>query len=189
MLTLDTEQIERQRRQARALQNEERMRLLLRSQIRDKEVTVAPDGDIVTTDLAQQLGTPLSSAQVIERLKKMNSNLTFEVALANEALMGVYIMENAPDPVTGLWGPRKRYVTGMMRAFMPERTVRHVKKTRVPDPDVPLHWRDVEEYQTETRGWRRVLKDLLRERLITIAQIDQYFPPNLNSKAWQVLTT
>lgn len=189
MLTLDTQQIERQRRTTDALNKQERMRALLRSEIHNKEVTVAPDGEICTTSLEQQLGIPLSSAQVIERLQKMNANLVFEIAIASPDKMGVYVIENRPDPVTQIVGPQKRYVTGMMRAFMPERTVRHVKKTRVPDPDVPLHWREVEEYTGETRGWRRVLKDLLRERLITTGQIERYFPSNLNSKAWKTSTT
>lgn len=188
MLTLDTQQLERQRQTTKLLSDRERMRLLLRSELKNKEATVANDGEIATTSLEQQLGTPLSSAQVIERLQKMNANLVFEVAIASPDKMGVYIIENRPDPITNV-SPRKRYVTGMMRGFMPERTVRHVKKSRVPDPDVPLHWRETEEYTGETRGWRRVLKDLLREKLITTGQIERFFPANLNSKAWKTLTT
>ena len=186
MLTLDTQQISRQRRADNALIAQERMRSLLRSDIRNKEVTTANDGELCTTSLDQQLGTPLSSAQVIERLKKMNASLVFEVAIASPDKMGVYVIENAPDPVTNI-SPRKRYVTGMMRAFMPERTVRHVKQERVLGDDG--QWKTVEVYKTETRGWRRVLSDLLRQRLITTGQIERYFPPNLDSQAWKNLTT
>jgi hypothetical protein len=77
----------------------------------------------------------------------------------------------------------------MMRGFMPERSVRHMKKERVADPDHKGQWTTANVFYKETRGWRTVLKTLLKSGLITMPQIDRFFPVNWNSKNWQRLTT
>lgn len=188
MLVLDSVQAARQQRQTRALEQREQGRELLRADIRNKEVTVASDGAIATTSLLQQLGTPLSSQDVIQRLSKMNRNLVFEVSNGDPSKMGAYVIENRRQ-WDGSLQAEKRFVCGMERGFMPERSVRHMTKTMVPDPDIPLHRREVPVFTKETRGWRTVLARLLKERLITKPQIERYFPVGGVSRNWQRLTT
>ncbi len=188
MLTLDSQQLATQRRRTELLKRQDDQRRALRANIDSKEVTVAKDGDLTTTSLSEQLGQPLSSAEFIRRLERMNQKFVFEVANADPSKMGIYVIENRRQP-TGHMEQVKRFVTGMQRGFMPERSVRHMRKERVADPDIQGAWRTVDVFYKETRGWRTVLKTLLRERLITQGQIDRYFPVNLNSKNWQILTT
>ena len=190
MLTLDGEQLSRQKRTTRFRENQHRNRETLLDAIERKTITVAKDGDIVTTNLDQQLGTPLSEEEFCRRLRLMNRNFLFEVAQSDpDHLMGIYVVRNERQS-DGSNRTVKRYVCGMTRGFMPERTVRHAKRERMPDPD-PRNkggWVEVDVFTKETRGWRTVLVRLLRERLITQPQIDRYFPPNLNSRHWQRLT-
>jgi TPP-dependent 2-oxoacid decarboxylase len=94
MLTLDSQQLALQRRTTELLRKQEFQRSALQSNIKNKEITVAADGEISTTSLAEQLGQPLSSAEFIKRLERMNKNFLFEVSEKNPELMGVYIIEN-----------------------------------------------------------------------------------------------
>ncbi len=155
-----------------------------------KEVTTALDGQVDVTNASAQMGRPLSSKQVEQRLSKMNSNLWFETSLRDSTKTGIYVIELSPNVITGNSETHKRFVCGMESAFMPERSVRHYRKKRVPDPDVHGHFQEVKEFTGETRGWRTVLARLLRERLIRKGQIDSFFPMDAgNSANWQALTT
>lgn len=165
------------------------MAMLLRQEIYNKEVTVATDGDCCTTDLDSQLGTPLATSEVLRRVKLMNPDLIFEVSIRDNNVIGIYAIEKRPYILKLDAMMDKRMIVAMPIGIMPERTVRHVKRERVPDPDIPGHWRWVEEFTGQTRGWRMVLLRLLQERLITLGQVDRYFPPNLNSKIWKQKTT
>lgn len=188
MLTLDTEQLARQRRQTEALTQKHRMQELIRAEAQNKEVTVAMDGDICTTSLEQQLGNPLSTTELLRRVKLMNPDLIFEQSIRFPDRVGIYVQEKRPHVLKLDAAMDKRMIVAMQMGVMPERTVRHVKKTKVPSAD-NAGWQEVEEFAGQTRGWRMVLLRLLQERLITPSQIDRYFPPNLNSKAWQRFTT
>ena len=181
MLTLDSEQIARQRQISRFREQQHRNRENLLDSIERKTITVAPDGDICTTDLESQLGLPLSGTEFIRRLQIMNRNLLFEVSQSDNSKTGIYVIRNQ----------QKVFICGMERGFMPERTVKHAKREKVPNPDEKHkgEFIEVETFTKETRGWRTVLMRLLRARLITAPQIDQYFPPNLNSRNWKMLTT
>lgn len=191
MLTLDSEQLARQKRITRFREQQHRNRETLLDQIERKTVTVARDGKLLTTDLQHQLGTPMSEPEFIRRLQAMNRNFIFEPALSDpEHLMGIYVVRNELQD-DGSMKPMKRHICGMTRGFMPERTVRHAKRERVPDPDPQnkAGWIEVDVFTKETRGWRTVLMRLLRARLITQPQIDRNFPVNLDSRNWQTLTT
>lgn len=159
----------------------ERTRQALRDEI--KGGLPPQDGDISTANSLAQLGRPMSSADVITRLKRMNNNLHFERAIADPKLMGIYLIRSEE--------PKKRFVCGMEAGYMPEFSVQHTKQKRVPDPDNPGRWLSVPEISGETRGWRTVLARLLRNRLITMPQIDRYFNPSYgrSSERWQRLTT
>lgn len=190
MLTLDTADLERQQRISRFQEEQHRNLEMLWDNLERKTVTVAKDGDLVTTNLERQLGTPISSEEFMRRLGRMNPKLIFEPTLDNPLRIGIYIAERrineAGDEVED-----KMYVSAFDRGYLPERSVRHVKKSLQSDPD-PRNkggWIEVEEFQRETRGWRTVLVRLLRAKLIRMPEIDREFPPNWNSRNWQALTT
>lgn len=188
MLTLDTQQLRRQRQRTKALEQAEHQRQLLLSHIRAKEVTVATDGGLCTSSLEQQLGTPLSTQEVLRRIRLMNPDLIFEVSIRYPDRIGIYVQEKRPHILALDKTLDKRMIVAMQIGMMPERTVRHVKRVRVPVPGREVAWQDVEEFAGQTRGWRTVLLRLLEAGLISPAQIDRYFPPNLNSRNWQRLT-
>src|SRR5688572_20068970 len=62
-------------------------------QQRADAASVATDGGLDTTNALAQMGRPLTASQVMERLRKCNPNFWFERAIADSALMGVYVIE------------------------------------------------------------------------------------------------
>lgn len=150
--------------------------------------TVASDGGIDTTNIMAQMGRPLASTEVISRLRRMNANLVFEISMSDSSKYGIYAMELRADPVTGLFGNRKRFICGMESGYQPEFSVRHYREKEVPDATAIGHWRKEKIFTRETRGWRTVLMRLLKERLISEAQIQRYFDsPSRPSRNWQAL--
>lgn len=190
MLTLGTEQLERQAKVTRYRETQQRYREDIDGAIQRKTSTVAKDGDILTTNFEQQLGHPLSSAEFIRRLQVMNPSLIVEPSLADSTKMGIYIPRRRRQD-DGSERLEKQFICGMERGFMPERSVRHKKVVDMPNPDPLLKntFVQTEVFYKETRGWRTVLARLLRARLITMPQIQRHFPVSLNSRNWQVLTT
>lgn len=166
----------------------ERTRATQRQHLLDEiarcEATVDSDGSFDTTDLMVQMGRPLTSQELRARLAKLNSNLQFELSPGDKSKMGVYVIENRDGQTV------KRFVCGMESGFSPEFSVRHFKVKRVPDPYQPNAWREVREFYRETRGWRTVLARLLRERLLTLPQIEVAFDTlgGRDSQNWQRLT-
>ena len=133
MLTLDSLQIERQKKVARFFKQQEESRAALIEAIENKEHTVANDGDIATTSLEQQLGNPLSSQEFIRRVSRLNKNLIFEVSLSDPTKMGIYVVENRRVD-DGSTKEIKRFIVGMERGFMPERSVRQPSAPETCDP-------------------------------------------------------
>ena len=156
-----------------------------------QEAAVSADGDSDTTDLLKQMGRPMSAAEVTQRLKKMNHNFLFEPSKADPSKLGIYILENRPDPVTGCGSIYKRFVCGMESGYAPEFSVRHCEVEKVPDPHIAGQWNEIKKFTRETRGWRTVLARLIREKLISPGQAEIYFqiPGGRDSRNWQVLTT
>jgi hypothetical protein len=165
-----------------AQERRERHRNEVRQALREEIKGGLPplDGGISTANALAQLGRPMSSADVIARLKRMNPNLHFEVAIMDRTKMGVYV----------LTGEGKRFICGMEHGYMPEFSYQHTSPRRTPDPDNPGNWLTVQVISGETRGWRTVLARLLRERLITLPQIERYFNPayGRSSERWQRAT-
>jgi hypothetical protein len=187
MLTLDTEQLARQRAKEERLLKREALLKSAADEIAYREASVVTDGGLCVSNLEQQLGTPISSAELERRLRLMNPRLIFEVSIRFPDRIGIYI-EEAPSsfmPVDAVL--TKRMVVAYGIGMMPERSVRHVKISQVPDPVFRGHWRDVEEFAGETRGWRTVLYRLLEAGLIERYHIEKYFPANTASKNWQAL--
>lgn len=133
---------------------------------RTEAAATADDGGRTTTDWDAQVGIPLVGPRIISRLRKLNSNLWFEVAEADSNKMGVYIMR--PD-MKG--GREKQFITGMERELSPEFSV------RVTD--------EQGKFKGEIRGWRTVLMKLIRAGHISEAGAYRLFgPPNRDSENW-----
>lgn len=115
----------------------------------------------------------------------MNPDFLFEIATGDKSKMGVYVVENRPEGVT------KRFICGMEAGYMPEFSVQHTEEKRIPDPYNDGNWLTVKSFVRETRGWRTVLARLLREKLITMPQIDAFFNPayGRDSERWQQVVT
>ncbi len=178
-------------RQRRMVQERTRhlSNLELAEQAERDSVTVAPDGDIDTTNGAAQVGRSMTSDQVKKRLLKCNGNFWFEISAADSSKIGIYVIENRPDTL-GIMQKDKRFVVGMQNGWMPEFSIRHFKEKQVPAGD-NVNWETKKEFARETRGWRTVLARLLKERLITAPQIEAYFKVSQgrSSQMWQAITT
>ena len=151
----------------------------LRDQIAKDSLTTAPDGDRPVTSLASQLGRPMTSQQVIEKLKKLNSSLHFEVSIADSTKVGIYRL--SPEG--------KKFICGMERGFMPEFSVRHGEDIEIPDPDLRGGSVKARRITRETRGWRTVLARLVRAGLVRLSDVERCFAFGRDSKNWKELTT
>jgi hypothetical protein len=147
--------------------------------VKQMEATVQEDDGVSVTNSLAQTGRAMTSSEVILRLKKMNRSLWFEPSILSPSVMGIYV----------ILGDEKKFICGMERGWMPEFSIRHTKDEEVPDGSGG--WRKVATFQRETRGWRTVLARLLRDRLISMPQIDKFFNPlgGRSSQNWQTLTT
>ena len=136
-------------------------------------------GVVPVTSMEAQIGKPLSAPQIIARLQRCNPRLYFEKSNADRSKVGIYT--HAADN-------QKRFIMGMEAGFSPEFSVRHTKKERMPHPTERGQWVEAEVFERETRGWRTVLARLVRERLITLAQVKAHFPLGRTSKNWHKAT-
>lgn len=128
---------------------------------------VAPDGDRPTHLMEAQLGRPMTSGEIIKRLKRLNPNLLFERSIADPSIMGIYVAEKNE------YG--RRHLFGFEFGYSPEYSVRTT---------------DAEGRFREVRGWRTVLARLIRTRMISKEAAENAFGiPTLDSKNWQTLTT
>src|SRR6185437_788748 len=133
---------------------------------RNEQDATASDGEIDdVTDWEQVVGIPLVGARIIGRLKKLNSNLWFEVSNADPAKTGVYLLKN----VFGV--QEKQFICGMETEINPEFSVRVLDAEGKPKGIIA--------------GWRRLLMRLIRERLITETKAYTIFgPPTRDSENW-----
>jgi hypothetical protein len=129
----------------------------------------APDGERPTTIAEAQLGRPMTSAEIIKRLKKLNGNLLFERSNADPSMMGIYYPDSS---VTG----GRRFLLGFEFGYSPEFTI---------------NGKDATGRYKETRGWRQVVARLARIGYITLASAEVAFdiPAGPQSKNWHTLTT
>ncbi len=199
MLGLDTEKQQNwQRQTAREGAEEARQKALIHD-LQSNTVTVAPDNGRDVSDLMAQIGRPLTAQQVIERLKKCNSRLVFLPA-RGYPLYGIYLLDPTGRVHVTPEGQVMtiRHICGMESGIMPEFSVLHKTKARVPDqelfsrakPSREVAWKEVETFGSETRGWRTVLVRLLHAGLITRLQVEQYFgwQPSYDSQKWKTQT-
>lgn len=150
----------------------------LRQKIERERITTAPDGGRPVTSIEAQLGRPMTSQQVSQKLSRLNSNLHFERSLSDPTKMGIYLL-----------GETKRFICGMEFGFMPEFSVRHSEQIEVPSPSLDGTKEKVDRIVRETRGWRTVLARLVRAGIIRLAEAEKAFAFSRDSKNWKELTT
>lgn len=197
MLVLDGEAQARSAKGSSRERAREQRRLELLREIQSNTVTVEDDASRDRTNLLAQLGRPLTSQQVMDRLKLCNQQLVFERSIAYPNLIGIYVLTPTKQP-TGSWKVEKRHFCGMEAGIMPEFTVVHKKTTRVANPDLlgnakatrDVPWKEVDTYSDETRGWRTVLIRLLGAGLIKRHDVEKHFgwDPSYESKLWHRFT-
>ena len=131
------------------------------------EAVAGTDAGFLTTDMAAQLGRPLTRKVLIERLLKMNPNLIFERSINCPDIGAVY----AADPNANLLDRRKRnrgrrHIVGMeWTGLSPEFTIRNVEKDNFGNLRMV----------GQIRGWRTILARLIHERLITVPDAERVF--------------
>lgn len=145
-----------------------------REALMKSDAAIEDDGGADTTNLLSQMGRGMDSGEVIRRLRKLNSNLIFEVAKSYPEYTGIYVMDRTPEGV-----PFKRHICAMQTVFSPEFSVRHSKDTGMG-----------KQFSHETRGWRTVGLRLVRAGLINLTAFEKAFAitQGRSSKNWQTLT-
>lgn len=167
-------------------------------EIRSNTISVEDDAGFDSSSLLTRLGHPLTSIEVIRRLKLCNPHLIFERSIRNPELYGIYYERDERTPA-GTWEKRKVHICGMEAGIMPEFNVMHKTKQRVPDPELignktpirEVDWKYVDTYAGETRGWRTVLLRLMHQELINRHQVEKHFGwnPSKESRRWHSQTT
>ena len=192
-LVLDSEDRLRWQREDTKESRTERRQHLLAQELHNHAVTVAPDAGRDVSNLLAQIGKPLASQQVQEKLKKCNSRLYF---IRKGDLVGVYLI----DPGGRVWVSPEgvvmtlKHICGMEAGIMPEFSVIHKTKTEVANQELfgatvdkdAVQWKTVETFASETRGWRTVLIRLLHAGLITRGDVEKHFgwTPSRASRRW-----
>ena len=196
MLALDTQAQERWRQQEKRDSFQERRQRDLIHNLQSNTVTVEPDGGRDVSDLLAQMGRPLTSQQVIDKLKLCNSRLVFRRSTAfPDRYYDIRIATKEASPTGGLVD-KETQVCGMEAGIMPEFSVMHKKKIKVANPEffksrkAEVPWLEVDTFADETRGWRTVLVRLLHNHLITEADVQKHFgwAPSRESLKWHLQT-
>jgi len=144
---------------------------LQRDAAEKEAAALADDGTIETTDWEQVVGIPLYGHQIIKRLKKLNSNLWFEVSHAAPDQMGIYLLKN---DFKG--GQVKEFLCGMQTDLSPEFSLRIKNEDGTAKGIIS--------------GWRRLLMRLIRKNIITESGAYAMFgPPSRASENWARFTT
>jgi hypothetical protein len=158
-------------------EHRERNRQLLKDEIKREASLTSSDASFDVTSQEQQMGRPLSRAELEKRLLLCNKNFVFETSLMDPSKAGVYLLTP-----TG-----KQFLCGYMNGISPEFSVIVPEEKEIPDPDGTPDWQKVKGMRTEVRGWRTVLAMLIKNRAITVAQVEKHFETHLGrqSQNWQ----
>ena len=145
--------------------------------------SVAPDNGRPRTILEAQRGLVLDSSVITARLKSLNGEFVFQRAIADPALIGVYIKSQKPEHQ-----PEGLAFTGVSfnHGPNPEFCVLRKKEDRV-DHDGTVH--PGECCGIAFIGWRTALARLIRQRLISEVQAEFIFGlPTNQSQFWATAT-
>jgi hypothetical protein len=154
--------------------------------VEDKRLqAIAADGVRPTTDVQAQMGHIMRGDEVRNKLRKLNSNFHFEVAISDPTRVGIYIRDGVSNMDTashkGLL-----YLMGMEKDLCPEFSVRFTKEERYWNTEKDKE--DTREsFAGELRGWRTVISRLLRKGLFMHADMLREFPDTDRSKNWRQL--
>lgn len=189
--------------EAWAREQEQQLRVrALAQEIASNTVSVKIEDGADCATLAARIGRPLTTAEVIRRLKLCNSRLVFERANNFPEMTGMYLDTVERNPA-GTLVPKKMFLFTLSSGeVMPEFEVAHIVMKRVPNPEVvgvmggtevprdAVHWIEIPTVVDLTRGWRTVLVRLLRAGLVTKGDLIQHFDwtPSTESANWQAQT-
>lgn len=140
--------------------------------------SVAPDNGRPRYSLEAQRGIVLTSDTIIERLKKLNSNLVFQRSIARPELIGIYLTSTKPEHQ-----PEGLAFTGVSfnHGLNPEFAV--VKKADdFVSPDGTVHIGECKGIVYP--GWRTVLSRLIRYRYIGKTAAETLFGTCGSSEFW-----
>lgn len=171
----------------------ERRQRLLAQDIESNSLSVEDDAGRDVSNLIAQMGRPLASWDVMRRLKKCNARFHFEYSKSDPTKIGVYLRTKDKTDA-GAEVEVLKHLCGMEAGIMPEFSVLHKRKHKVPDQDIfgkekptrEVQWKTIDTFADETRGWRTVLVRLLHARLVTEVDIHKHFgwQPSQDSKKW-----
>jgi hypothetical protein len=170
-LVLDSQKQELHKRKAKFDASVERSRALAADSISRAQAAVADDGGVPTDDLEAQIGRPLHSSQIQQRLEKLSPRLYFEVSKADPSKLGVYMRDSSALPIDPKY-KGLRFLFGMERGISPEFSVRHQDS--------------IGAFSRETRGWWTVIYRLAHMGVIDAAQaINAFGRPSQARQRWQ----
>lgn len=184
MLGIDEAVQERWRKEGFREESISSRQRVLAENLEKAALSVADDGVYDVSVAAAQLGRPMTSETVQSKLKQCNSHLHFERSISHPELTGIYLRQ----------GGKTVHICGMESGIMPEFSVLHKKKIKVPNQDLfgstnptrEIDWNKTDTFASETRGWRTVLIRLLHAGLITRGDVERHFgwTPSRDSQKW-----
>lgn len=187
MLIKDSKVIQEHNEKQVTNRTREITQLAMDAKIASEDHMTGMDAGMDMTNPEARWGRRMHVSDVVAMLKTMNPKLVFEVSQHLSTLMGIYIPEWELDPATLGWSYNKRYIMCMENGVMPEFTIVYADQIELPNDDGTT--KRIKQYTAMKRGWRAVLVTLLWEKLITEAQIAQYFRvgrgEGQESRIWQ----
>ena len=154
--------------------------------IAEAESHVVPDAGHDVTNHDDQKGRALTREEFVRRLQKLNPNLMYERSKEWPEFGGIYVNSYAIDALT-LNPIGKIHLCGFPHDMVAEFDTRIVINERVPDPDIPLHWREVPALQEHIPGWRSTLLKLAKKGYISLgrAEVEFNIAIGRSSEKWQ----
>jgi hypothetical protein len=164
----------------------ENSRGLLKDELKKRKSFAAPDGTSDVTSAAEQEGRSLMRGEFMRKVRKLNPALFYERSNNHPAQGGIYFNDHAVNPLT-LSRPGKRFLVGIVHSKITEFDVRVMGDSKVPDPDVALHWQSAPNLEQHVPGWRSTLLRLVIDGHLELEKVIQEFhiPSGRSSQNWQ----
>jgi len=148
-----------------------------------------PDGGVQVTNLLAQMGRALPFPKFRQKLLRLNRNFHFERAHSDPTIMGLYILVPKTVIVSGEPAADKLFLMRVEPTAIPEFSCPMTEKKRIPHPSEAGKYVEIEEPVGYMRGWRAILIDLAKARLISLGEADRVFKitAGRSSEKWQKL--
>jgi hypothetical protein len=131
----------------------------------------------------QHLGSAMTHTTFMNRVRRINDRIHFEVSLKDNRIWGVYL--TFPYPIRAD-GECRQFISRMEPGIMPEFQMFKGTYVNRPDPDIKGHSRRVPTVDDIIVGWRTILARLHKARALTEPQITRAFGvPSTDSERWQ----